>query len=176
MQLGYVSLKGRGATDHFLAGVAKSLQVQGLALVGTVQTNPLRAGRAQCDMDLQVLPDGPVVRISEDRGAGAAGCRLNAGALEQTVLAVSARLDGADLLLINKFGKQEAAGRGLVPVMAEALSRGLPVLVGVNTLNLPAFETFASGLGQALPADPAQVVAWCLQGRQRNRQQAFTGF
>lgn len=162
MRLGHVSLPGRGANDLFLAGVARGLQAAGLRLAGTVQVNIRREGRVRCDMDLRVLPDGPVLRISEDRGNGARGCRLDAGVLEAAVLGVSAALPQADLLLVNKFGKQEAEGRGLAPLIAEALSRGIPVLAGVNGLNLPAFEAFAEGLATPLPGDEAMVLDWCL--------------
>ena len=162
MQLGYVSLKGRGANDRFLVDIAAGLQGR-LRLCGTVQTNIERADRRKCDMDLRVLPDGPALRISEDRGAAARGCTLDAGVLEEAVLAVQARLDGAELLIVNKFGKQECEGRGFAPVIGEALGRGLPVLVGVNGLNLPHFETFAEGLAQPLQADIAAVTEWCLR-------------
>jgi hypothetical protein len=75
---------------------------------------------------------------------------------------VALRLDGAALLVVNRFGKQEAQGRGLVPVIAEAAGRGLPLLVRVNGLNLPAFLDFADGLAQPLPADPGAIAAWAL--------------
>ncbi|WP_449043201.1 DUF2478 domain-containing protein [Paracoccus versutus] len=161
MQLAYVSLPGRGANDRFLAALAGAAQAAGLRLAGTVQTNPEREGRVKCDMDLRVLPDGPVLRISEDRGNGARGCRLDAGVLEAAVLGVAAALPGADLLLVNKFGKQESEGRGFAPLIAEALSRDIPVLAGVNGLNLPAFQAFADGFATPLPADQAAVMGWC---------------
>ncbi|MBW7057610.1 DUF2478 domain-containing protein [Paracoccus bogoriensis] len=163
MRIGYVSLPGRGATDACLAEAVARLAARGVPMAGTVQTNPERPGRPVCDMDLRVLPDGPVIRISQDLGAGARGCRLDGGALEVAVAEVARRLDGAALVIVNKFGKQEAEGRGLVPVIAEAVERGLPVLVGVNGLNLPAFLAFAEGAAQALPADPAAVAAWALR-------------
>ncbi len=162
MKLGYVSLSGRGQTDRLLAETVARLEARGLALAGTVQCNLERPGRDLCDMDLRLLPGGPQVRISIDLGAEARGCRLDAGALEQAVLWVSRHLDGAELLVVNKFGKQEAIGKGMAPVIAEALDRGLPVLVGVNGLNLPPFLDFAGGLAQALPADAAAVADWCL--------------
>jgi hypothetical protein len=163
MRIGYVSLPGKGATDACLAAAVARLVARGVPLAGTVQTNPERPGRDLCDMDVRVLPDGPVLRISQDLGAGARGCRLNGDALETAVTEVSVRLDGAALLVVNKFGKQEATGRGLVPVIAEAVGRGLPVLVGVNGLNLPAFLDFAAGLAEALPADPAAIADWALE-------------
>ncbi len=161
MKLAYVSLQGRGKTDLFLMGVAHRLQALGLHLAGCVQSNIDRPDRAKCDMDLAVLPDGPILRISEDRGSLARGCILDSGALEQTVFEVERRLAGADLLIVNKFGKRESEGKGLVPVIATALGEGLPVLVGVNGLNLPTFLAFCDHQATALPADPQQVVDWC---------------
>ena len=167
MKLGYVSLPGRGATDRFLAGLATDLQGQ-LRLCGTVQTNTDRADRRKCDMDLRLLATGTVLRISEDRGALARGCTLDTGVLAQAVAATGAALPGADLLIVNKFGKTEAEGRGFAPLIAEALCLGLPVLVGVNALNLPAFDAFVEGLAEALPAEPRAVVAWCLNAALRH--------
>ena len=160
MRLGYVTLAGRGRTDELLAGVASQLEDAGLRLAGTVQTNLERVDRSKCDMDLRVLPDGPVLRISQDLGEGSRGCRLDIGVLETAVAEVQARLDGAEVLLVNKFGKQEALGRGLAPVIAEALSRGLTVLVGVNGLNLSALLDFTGEVAEALPPDPAAIVDW----------------
>ena len=161
MTLGYVSLSGRGANDAFLARIAAALRDNGIRLCGTVQSNVERPGRARCDMDIVVLPDGPVLRISEDRGDLARGCRLDAGALEDAVIGVTAALPHAQMMIVNKFGKQECEGRGLAPLIAEALSRDIPVLLGVNGLNLPAFRDFAGGLETALPAGEAQVLDWC---------------
>ena len=163
MQIGYVSLPGKGATDACLSRAVALLVARGVPLAGTVQTNPQRTGRQVCDMDVRVLPDGPVLRISQDLGAGARGCRLDGGALETAVAEVTRRLDGAALLVVNKFGKQEALGRGLVPVIAEAMGRGLPVLCGVNVLNLPAFLNFSDGTAEALSADPVAIVHWAMQ-------------
>ena len=163
MQIGYVSLPGRGATDACLARAVALLAARGVPMAGTVQTNPERPGRHVCDMDVRVLPDGPVLRISQDLGTHARGCRLDGSALERAVAEVVPRLDGAALLVVNKFGKQEALGRGFVPVIVEGVGRGLPVLLGVNGLNLPAFLEFAEGLAEPLPADPEAVAAWALE-------------
>jgi nucleoside-triphosphatase THEP1 len=67
---------------------------------------------------------------------------------------------GADLLIVNKFGKHEAEGRGFRDVIAEAVAMEIPVLVGLNALNRPAFESFAEGLAVQLPSDPAALMAW----------------
>ena len=126
MQIRYVTNTGRGVIDACLAEAVARIEVAGVRLVGTVHTNTPRAGREVCDMNIRVLPDGPVFRISQDLGTGARGCRLASSALEAAVPEVAARLDGAELLVVNKFGRQEAEGRGLVGVLAEAAARGCP--------------------------------------------------
>lgn len=167
MKLGYVSLTGRGANDLFLAAVAQALEGR-LRLAGTVQTNTTRVDRRKCDMDLRLLPSGVVVRISEDRGAHAQGCLLDTAVLAQAVAATEAALEGADLLIVNKFGKSEAEGRGFAPVIGEALCRGVPVLLGVNTTNLAAFMAFADELAVALPDDIGAVAYWCQRAGRRD--------
>jgi len=162
MQLAYVSVSGRGATDRCLSAAVARLREAGIRIAGTVQVNPPRTGRDKCDMDLHVLPDGPVLRISQDLGIAARGCRLDTGSLEDAVAATLLRLDGAALVVVNKFGKQESEGRGFVPVIADALDRGLPVLVGVNAMNLDGFQSFAGGLARPLPAETEAIVGWAL--------------
>ena len=166
MRLGYVSLPGRGESDLFLSQVAATLDGR-LCLCGAVQTNSDRADRRKCDMDLRLLSSGEVMRISEDRGALARGCVLDTNVLARAVAATEAAMSGADLLIVNKFGKTEAEGGGFAPVIGEAVCQGLPVLVGVNALNLPAFEAFADGLAEALPPDLDFVVNCCLRAGQR---------
>lgn len=161
MKLGYVTLQGRGRIDLLIADVVERLEAHRVVLAGTVQTNIERSDRPKCDMDLRLLPGGPVVRISVDRGAAAHGCRLDAGVLEQSVLWVSDALDRAEMLVVNKFGKQESEGKGLAGTIADALERGLPVLVGVNGLNLPAFLEFADGMALELTPDAAHIADWC---------------
>ena len=153
--------EGRGELDPLLHDVARGAIARGLRVAGIVQVNSDRPGCARCDMDAVVLPDGPVIRISQSLGREARGCRLDADGLETAVGATQAQLArGADLLIINKFGKQEAAGRGFRPVIAEALEAGIDVLVGVNPLNVAALREFAQGMEDALPPDAAALEDW----------------
>jgi hypothetical protein len=147
--------------DLVLHGLATRAAARGLRLCGTVQTNSNCAEGRPCDMDVRILPDGPLIRISQSLGAGARGCRLDAGALEQAVAQTAARLaEGCDLLIVNKFGKQEADGRGFRDVIAEALGADIPVLVGVNRLNLARFETFTEGLAEPVAPESGALDAW----------------
>ncbi len=161
MKLAYTMAPGRGETDLVLDRLAADLAARGVRCCGTVQINTARADPGLCDMDVRVLPEGPVLRISQDLGPDARGCRLDPAALETAVGLVLARLaSGADLLIVNKFGKHEAEGRGFRGVIAEAILLDVPVLVGLNALNRQAFETFAGGTAIELPPEPAALSAW----------------
>ena len=161
MKLAYTMAPGRGDTDLVLERLATDLAARGLRCCGTVQINSERADSGPCDMDVRVLPDGAVLRISQDLGPQARGCRLDSAALETAVGLVAAGLSsGADLLIVNKFGKHESEGRGFRSVIAEAVAMDIPVLVGLNALNRPAFESFAEGMAIQLPSDPAALMAW----------------
>ncbi|GGW23567.1 hypothetical protein GCM10011452_08440 [Gemmobacter lanyuensis] len=165
MQIGYVFQPERGATDQLLAGLAQRLIERGLPVAGAVQSNT-GCDPQHCDMDLQVLPDGPVVRISQNLGAASSGCRLDAGALEVAVMEVARRMEGARLVIINKFGKHESEGRGFRQLLAEAAGAGIPVLIGINTMNRQAFFDFAGDLAQEVPVDGAEdwVLAAMAEG------------
>lgn len=164
MNLAYTMAPGRGDTDLILFKLATVLAARGLRCCGTVQINSERGDSGPCDMDVRVLPDGPILRISQDLGRASHGCRLDPAALETAVGLVSASMgQGSDLLIVNKFGKHEAQGRGFRTVIAEALSKGIPVLVGINALNLSAFEEFAEGLATRLPPEPTALESWIVQ-------------
>ncbi len=159
MNIRYVSLPGRGQTDACLTAAVRLMQVAGLRLSGTFA---LETDDPSCDMQLQVLPDGPVIRINQNLGREARGCRLDGGALEHAVVEVAQRTKDAQALIVNKFGKLEASGRGYVPLIVAALDKGVPVLIGVNTLNVPELLAFAGEMAEALPADPQGIADWVL--------------
>lgn len=158
MRIGTLTLPDPGATDAALARIAARLAARGLVVAGAVQANTDRPGRGACDMDLAVLRGGGRYRISQALGAGSEGCRLDAGALELAVADVAGRLAGADVLVLNKFGKHEGAGRGFRGVIAEALERGMPVVLGLHPKNAAAFRAFAGDLADSVTE--TSVPAW----------------
>lgn len=170
MHIAYMMAPGRGDVDQILAGLAHRLAQRGIRCGGTVQINTGRPDAGPCDMDVKVLPDGPVLRISQDLGRDSRGCRLDPQALETAVGFVSAGFaDRPDVLIVNKFGKHEAEGRGFRDVIADALALEIPVIVGLNGLNKPAFEEFSGGLAVMLPPDERILVDWVSNAVQEAR-------
>lgn len=170
MKIAYTMASGRGDTDLLLSRLAGTLGSQGYTTCGSVQTNTDRAS-GPCDMDVRVLPDGPILRISQNLGPASKGCRLDPAALETAVGLAEARLEpNVDLLIINKFGKHEAEGRGFRTIIATALELEIPVLVGVNALNLTAFRQFVGPEAHQLEPTESALHEWC-EAALRSQQQ-----
>ncbi len=162
--LGYVIAEGAGEADRVLADVAARLHAEGWPLAGAVQVNSDRGETHRCDMDLHVLTADRVVRISQNLGTLAKGCRLDPAGLEQAVGLVEQALDGTPrprLLIVNKFGKQEIDGRGFRPVIGRALAAGIPVLTAVNVTSLAGFEAYAHGMAEPVALDFDAILGWC---------------
>ena len=162
--LGYVISLGQGSGDRLIAAVAERISARGLPLAGAVQLNVEHDPERRCHMDLMILGQGGNFRISEDRGRHARGCRLDSHGMALAVQRVEADLarQPPALLIINKFGKEEAEGGGFREVIGHALLAGVPVLTSVSVANLPAFRAFADGLATEIPAEIDAAVAWCL--------------
>lgn len=160
MTLAYTMMPGKGDMDLLLSQLSQRLRAQGVTCAGVVQTNVDCGPERKCDMDLTILHSGEVIRISQSLGTGARGCRLDASALEQAVASTGNALTEADLLLVNKFGKHEAYGRGFRPLIGEAMAEGLPVLCGVNGANLPAFQDFTGGMAVEVAPELDALMTW----------------
>lgn len=161
MNLAYISTTGQGDTDLVLEKFANTLMADAVKTCGVVQVNSDRENCHKCDMDVIVLPDGPVIRISQSLGKDAKGCRLDPAALEGAVSEVETRLKGdVDILIINKFGKHEAGGRGFRDVIATACERDIPIIVGLSKLNVEAFTEFCGGVAIPVDAEIGALTKW----------------
>ena len=159
--LGLIAAEGKGEGDRVLSGLAQALAAEGLRVIGVVQENTAPSDGRRCDMYLRILDSCDRVQISQSLGPLSQGCRLCPDGLERAAGQVAAALArGADVLIVNKFGKQEAQGGGFRQIIGQALAEGIPVLTQVQPGNRPAFDAFAEGLAEAVPSDLPAVMAW----------------
>lgn len=134
---------------------------RGLSLAGVLQHQVCVAPDRRCDVVLEDLTTGHRTAIFEDRGTGASGCRLDEGALAEATAQVEGNLaNGADLLVLNKFGKAECAGGGTVDLMANAVERGIASIIGVPKSNLDAWREFAGDYAVELSGDIGEIGQW----------------
>jgi nucleoside-triphosphatase THEP1 len=170
MQIAFIHARQRGDADDTLRDVAGDLRRRGYRLSGVLPAARTRVARHACDMDLIDLASGARFPISQNLGAGSTGCRLDAAAIEAAAVAVGAGLatTTCDVLILNRFGKLEAKGRGFHDVIVSTLARGIPVLVGVNDLNRPVFQRFAAGMAIEMPDAACAVLDWLLPTLQKD--------
>jgi hypothetical protein len=150
--------------DDLMAGVADRLRRDGVRLCGLVQQNS--DGASGCSsMSLIDLASMTRIGISQALGSYARGCRLDPhGLVEAGVRLEQALETGADLVVLNKFGKAEAEeGGGLRTAVARAVELDIPVLTAVRAPYDTSWAEFHGGYANTLPPDMAAILAWCGQ-------------
>ena len=162
--------------DELLVVLVARLRARGVLLAGAIQHNTDGGDRCRCDMTLEDLASGTRVDISERRGPESRGCRLDSYALETSVGLVAQSLETPrDLVILNRFGKREADGRGFRQVIDQAIASDVPLLVAVSQSQLDAWQRFTGGIAGRLSADINDIDAWCnLVMRLRNAERAAT--
>jgi hypothetical protein len=98
--------------DEILRGFASGLNATGHRAAGIVQL-----GRHYPDADLSatLVPTGEQLRLFQDMDAYSAGCRLDVGQLMGAGERIARILDeGADILIVNRFGGRSARARVLL--------------------------------------------------------------
>lgn len=116
-----------GLMARFLAELAANRHI----VAGVVQVAvPGRVCGPDTPMLLRDVASGEVLTISQDLGCGAQSCRLDSAALAEAAMRVRNAIedDRVSLVVVSKFGKEEAAGRGLRHELALAATNGRPVL------------------------------------------------
>lgn len=150
--------------DALLADFAHDAARSGLRIAGLVQINGDHATCDTLEMELQDLATGARFNICQDLGAGSAGaCRLDPAGLAAASAALNAALSGAvDLVVINKFGRMEAEGGGLIAEIGSAVAAGLPLVIGVPKRFEAAWDAFSGGLDVKLACDRRALESWRL--------------
>jgi hypothetical protein len=154
------------AADKVISDLGYGLRAQRVAVQGLVQRNSFRRDRAKCDMELEELGTGQIFQLSKDRGKHAGGCRLDREAIVAAAAIMAAGLKAdCELLIINKFGRSEAEGRGLRDLIGDAACRGLPTIIGVPRRNLEVWQCFAGELSDRCEVTDLRYVRSWLDNR-----------
>lgn len=148
--------------DDLFSSFVRLLEGRGLRVRGVLQARGKAGGACHCaDMDLHAIGSSPVFRISQSLGNGSSACRLDPGVLAECSAFLDQQIaSGADLLVLNRFGKGESEGRGFRDLISSALSRGIPVLIAIRPVYESAWRQFSGDFGVTLPLDMDEVVTW----------------
>jgi hypothetical protein len=140
--------------DRLLREFVQDLTTRGYRVVGLLQTRLDDGGAA-----VTVLPTGETIALAQRRGP------LSARPTPCDLAEAAARIDaliqpGADLVVINRFGKLEAEGAGLIDEIARALGSDIPVLVAVPEFRFSEWLSFCRGMGVKLPCRSGSLQGW----------------
>jgi hypothetical protein len=164
--------------DRLFIDFADDLCRAGLRPAGAIQCG--RSCRADHPrLRVVMLPGGETVGLvadaSEDHDPGA--CRLDDQRLSELAERLAAAIDdGPDLVVINRFGRAEAEGRGLIKPIAQALNVDIPVLIAVPERHFPEWLRFSDGMNVRLPCrrDALDRWWWSVAGTNARRRPDFT--
>lgn len=147
--------------DSLISTFASDLQRSGNRVVGLLQLSS-RAVATSGDMPVVALPVGNVSHIKHRRAEDASGCcSLNGEQVSRIQQDLAKAIDvGADLVIINRFGKMEMSGRGLLAEICMAVSVEVPVLVAVPERRFEAWNRFCGGMGVRLRCSRQQLDHW----------------
>ncbi len=153
---------GRGDDpDRLFVDFTSDLCRSGVRPVGVIQSG--RSCRAEePKLRVVMLPGGETFRLVADKeNYDAGGCRLDDQRLGELADRLTAATDdGPDLVVINRFGRAEAEGRGLVKPIAQALKADIPVLIAVPERCFFDWIRFSDGMNVRLPCRREAVDRW----------------
>jgi nucleoside-triphosphatase THEP1 len=143
--------------DAALRDFATELSAQGFRVVGMVQAGQC----ADSSLSVVLLHSGETLLLAQDFDPAASGCRLDVGRLQNAGARIADVLQaGADLLIVNRFGKRERDGRGLGYLIERALEADIPVVIAVSNHRFSDWIKFAGGMSVKLACDRQALEAW----------------
>lgn len=135
---------------------------RGARIAGLVQERACDDGQcAEQDVRVRDLVTGATLDIMQDLGAEATGCRVDPAAIAVAARWLDvARATSPDLLAVNRFGRLESEGEGMLAEIGQAFADGVPLIVCVPRRYLAAWDAFACGLDAKLPATRDAIEGW----------------
>jgi len=143
--------------DTVLRDFAADLNVRGFRAIGMVQAGQC----ADSSLSAVLLHSGEKLPLAQDFDPAARGCRLDADRLRNAGARIAEALEaGADLLVVNRFGKREQEGKGLGYLIERALKTDTPVVIAVSSNRFTDWIKFAGGVSVKLACNRHALETW----------------
>src|SRR5262249_299269 len=141
-----------------------SLRANGVRIAGLLQRFGETLPNGKRAMYVEDLSNGERIRLDIFRGKEAAGCTLDPDGLNRAACVIkNAIAQRPDILMVNRFGKQEAEGHGMRAELAEAVSSGVPTVVAVSKSLIADWDKFVGEPGHLLKPELDDIVTWSQQ-------------
>ena len=147
--------------NGILRAVVKSVQGKGVSVGGVLQEFEFRPNGCCAQLNIVDIRTGKTERITQDRGRESRGCKLDPAGLAAISHCITDAIDAdADLVIINKYGRAESEGGGLLSCIADAISAGVPILTTVREPYVAAWSLYHDGLAVELPPAIDAILQW----------------
>jgi nucleoside-triphosphatase THEP1 len=153
-------IAGRDGQDlqALLSGAAARWRRAGMRLAGLLAEG--HDGEGVCSAAyLRDLTTGERFSIQRDAPPPGTSCHLDAAGMDEACDAVLARMGGADIVVLSKFGKLEAMQQGLWRCFCASARAGTPLLTTVSSRHAEALRAWAPAACWLEPGDGA-IEAW----------------
>ena len=159
--VGVLLYDGTTEPHSILMETVERLRERGVTVGGLLQRRGERLADGKRGMWLDDIATGDAIRLDEPRGAGAGACRLDVDGLARGAWLLRRDIDaGQSVIVVNRFGSQEAEGLGLRAEIAEAICSGAVVLIPVRESRLPELRTFLGCDPTVLPNCANDIANW----------------
>ena len=143
--------------DAVLRSFAADLNARDFRVVGMVQAGQC----ADSSLSAVLLHSGEELLLAQDFDPAVQGCRLDLARLQNAGARIADALaQGADLVIINRFGKRERDGKGLSYLIERALDADIPVVIAVGKDHFADWIKFAGGMSVKLGCERDALDAW----------------
>src|SRR6201987_5699948 len=143
--------------DAILRDFADELNAHDRRVVGMVQTGQC----ADSSLSAVLVHNAETLLLSQPPSPGATGCKLDLSRLQDAGARVADALAaGADLLMINRFGKREREGKGLGYLIERALGADIPVVIAVSSQRFADWIKFSGGMCVKLRCERDALTEW----------------
>ncbi|HYA34467.1 MAG TPA: DUF2478 domain-containing protein [Candidatus Binataceae bacterium] len=150
--------------DAILIAVVEKLRFKGVRIAGLLQRLGEFTSAGKRSMFVEDLSSGERIRLDQPRGSEASGCMLDPDALAKASHVIrSAIASRPEVLVVNRFGQQEAEGHGLRPELAEAVGAGVTTIVPVSRTLVAQWQEFVGESGRVVEPNPPEIIAWVSQ-------------
>lgn len=155
------SIVGAHSIDvqDMFARLATTWRTSGIKVVGAIGEPHGLPDRTCGAGILRDIVSGEPYSIYLETAPVGTSCHIDIVGVERASAVVLDQVLTADIVLLSKFGKLEATGRGLTAVFEAGIAAGKPILTFVADKHIAAWQSFAPG-AMSLTLDEGMIDAW----------------
>ncbi|MCO5145069.1 MAG: DUF2478 domain-containing protein [Aquamicrobium sp.] len=140
-------------TQALLRAAADAWSQAGARVVGVLAEDGDAEGECSAAF-LRDIASGRRFSIHLDAAPAGTACHLDTAGIDSACAGLLPQIADADVVVLSKFGKTEAARRGLWMAFREAVAAGKPLLTTVSAKHRDAWTAF---VGEAVWLEPDSV-------------------